>query len=82
MHTYRKRTVIVLLSLMFVFLLIAIFAFIQLNRNIPLLGLGFSYYTEDLLVLGLSILSMIKVIYEIWKVEHHHEYERRVRKSL
>ncbi|MBI2208509.1 hypothetical protein HYU50_03360 [Candidatus Woesearchaeota archaeon] len=81
MHTYRKRTINVLHSLLLVFFIILVFAYVQFKRQIPILNIGLSYQVEDVLILLLSFLSMAKVVYELYKVEHHHEYERRMKKK-
>ena len=82
MHTYRRKAVIILFSLLLVFFLIAVFSYVQLKREISILSIGLPYDVEDTIILVLSALSMLKVIHEIQKVEHHHEYERRVRKAV
>jgi hypothetical protein len=46
---------------------------------IPIFNIGLSYYVEDMLVFIFSLLSMIKIVYEIYKVEHEEEYEKRIR---
>jgi len=79
MHTYRKKAIIILLCLLFVFFLIFIFSYIQLKRRISILSLGLPYYAEDMTIILLSILSMLKVVYEIYRVEHRHEFERRIK---
>ena len=81
MHTYRKKSIVVLFYLLIVFFIISIFSYVQIRRKVPILNLGLSYYTEDILILSLSVLSMIKVVYEIYEIEHHHEYERRLKNS-
>ena len=81
MHTYRKKTIIILNSLLMVFFLIFVFGYIQLKRGVAILNIGLSYYIEDMLIILLSLLSMAKVVYELYKVEHHHEYERRMKKK-
>ena len=78
MHTYRKRTILFLLSLLLVFFTISVFAYVQFNRQIPILNMGLSYQVDDTLILFLSFLCIIRVVYELYKVEHHHEYERRI----
>ena len=81
MHTYRKKTIIILHSLLMVFFLIFVFGYIQLKRGVAILNIGLSYYIEDMLIMVLSFLSMARIVYEIHKVEHPHEYERRLKKK-
>lgn len=81
MHTYRKKTITILHSLLLLFFLIFLFGYVQLKREVAILNLGLSYYVEDMLIILLSFLSMARVVYELYKVEHHHEYERRMKKK-
>ena len=80
MHTYRKKTIVILHSLLMLFFLIFLFGYVQLKREVAILNIGLSYYAEDMLILILSFFSMVKIVYEIYNVEHHREYERRVKK--
>lgn len=82
MHTYRRKTIGVLLILLTLFFLASIFAYAQYKRKIPILNIGLSYAEEDLIVLALSIASILRVAYELFKVEHHHEYERRLKRYV
>ena len=80
MHTYRKKTIIILHSLLLVFFLIFLFGYVQLKREVAILNIGLSYYVEDMLILILSFFSMVKIVYELYNIEHHHEYESRMKK--
>ncbi|MBW2976800.1 hypothetical protein KY347_05125 [Candidatus Woesearchaeota archaeon] len=82
MHTYRKKTITVLFSLLIVFLLIFTFSYIQLKRKIAVFSIGLPYYTENMLVLVLSAVSVLRVVYEIYRVEHPYIYERRLKKAM
>ena len=81
MHTYRKKTVVILNFLLFLFFLAFVFGYIQLKRQVAILNIGLSYYVEDMLILILSFFSMVKIVYELYNIEHHHEYERRMKKK-
>jgi len=81
MHTYRKKTVVILNSLLFLFFLVFVFGYVQLKRHVAILNIGLSYYIEDMIIIMLSFLSMVKVVYELYNVEHHHEYEIRLKKK-
>ena len=81
MHTYRKKTVVILNSLLFLFFLVFVFGYVQLKRHVAILNIGLSYYIEDMIIILLSFLSMVKVVYELYNVEHHHEYESRLKKK-
>jgi hypothetical protein len=79
MHTYRRRAILILHSLLLLFFIIFIFAYVQLKRDYSILNIGFSPYIENMIVIVFSFLSMVKVVFEIYRVEHHEEYEKRVR---
>ena len=79
MHTYRKKTVVILNFLLFLFFLAFVFGYIQLKRQVAILNIGLSYYVEDMLIILLSLLSMAKVVYERYKEEHHPANERRMK---
>ena len=81
MHHYRRKTIIILNSTLFLFLLAFIFGYVQLKRGVAILNIGPSYYIEDMLIMLLSLAAMVMVVYEIHKVEHHHEYERRMKRK-
>ena len=81
MHTYRKKTIVILNSLLLLFFLIFVFGYVQLKREVAVLNIGLSYYTEDMLIIILSFLSMARAVYELYNVEHHHEYESRLKKK-
>ncbi|MBU0470998.1 MAG: hypothetical protein KKF65_00095 [Nanoarchaeota archaeon] len=59
-----------LMVLLILFALIFVLALVDLKRGVPIFGTGLSYDGEDVLVMILCILSMVKVIQEIIKVEH------------
>lgn len=82
MHKYRKKALTILISLLALFALIAAYAFLQIQREIAILGIGLSYYEENLIILALAALSMIKVVYEIYQIEHHEEFEERIKTQL
>ena len=82
MHKYRRKTLRVLFFLLALFFAIALFSFIQLNRKISMLGIGLGYYTEDILIMALSVLSMLKVVHELYKVESHKEYEQSIKRKI
>jgi len=77
-HTYRNKVLVILVGLLFLFALIAFYSYIQLKRNVALMDIGLSAYEENMIIIGLSLLSMLKVVYEIWKVEHPEAYERKL----
>ena len=82
MHKYRRKTLRILFFLLALFFAIALFSFIQLNRKFSMLGIGLGYYTEDILIMALSVLSMLKVVHELYKVESHKEYEQSIKRKI
>ena len=82
MHKYRRKSLRILFFLLALFFAMAIFSFIQLNRKISMLSIGLGYYDEDILIIVLSLLSMLKVAHELYKVESHKEYERSIKKKI
>ncbi|RJQ17005.1 hypothetical protein C4573_03005 [Candidatus Woesearchaeota archaeon] len=71
LKVYRKRLLIGLMVLLVVFALFFLFSIIDLNRGIPLIGMGIPYMVENYLIIILSVLGMIKSLHELIKVEHH-----------
>ena len=82
MHTYRRKAITILVSLLVIFFLIAVFSYIQLKREVPILSIGLPYYIEDMVVLILAVLSLLKVVHEIYNIESHKEYEARIKKKI
>ena len=82
MHVYRRKAITLLLALMLTFLLVFILAFINLKKGRPLVDFGIvDYALENWIVIFLSIAAMIRVVVELYKVEHYWDYEMRVKKS-
>ena len=82
MHKYRNQVLNVLLLLLVLFSIIALYAFVHLQRKTAILNIGLDYFQENVIIIVLAILSMIKVIYEIYRIEHPSKYERRVIKQV
>ena len=78
MHLYRKKAILFLLAMIFMFLLIFLYSFIQLNRGIAVFQIGLDHYTENWIAMVLCVLGLIRVIYELYRIEHHKEYEDRI----
>lgn len=62
---HHKREVYFLIGFLIVFLIIFIIALLDIKRGAPVFGVGLSYFTEDAIILILSILAMIKVVWHI-----------------
>ena len=65
---------------MLLFFIIFVFSFYRLLNGQPVVNMGLPYYIEDYLLMGLSFLSIIKVLIEIIRVEHKEAYEGRIKK--
>ncbi|MFH1770772.1 MAG: hypothetical protein ABH828_04400 [archaeon] len=70
LKVYKKRLLVGLIVMLFLFAIIAILALLDLNKGIALFGFGFNYRFENIAVIILSLIGMFKVIHEIIKVEH------------
>lgn len=81
MHKYRKKTLLMLNSLLTTFFIIFFFGYVQMRREKAILDIGLSFYIEDMLIMVLSFIAMLMVVYEIHKVEHPHEYEKRMKRK-
>lgn len=62
---HHRREVFFLIGFLVVFFIIFIIAFLNLKRGMPVFGIGLSPVTEDLIILALSFLSIIKVLWNI-----------------
>jgi uncharacterized RDD family membrane protein YckC len=62
---HHKRELKFLISFLIVFLFIFVLALINLKRGIPLFGLGLPNMLENWIILVLSILSLIKIFWNI-----------------
>lgn len=78
MHIYRKKSLQFLIFIMLVFSAVFVYALMQYNRGIPIFRIGAGHLLENLIVMGLSIVLILKTVYEIYQIEHHHEYEKRL----
>ncbi len=76
MHYYRIRTIKLLFGLMGVFTLIFLIALYDQSKNTQILNLNLNF--ENYLVMIFCILAMLRVVYELYKVEKKQEYERRI----
>lgn len=79
MHKYRKKSIVYLLIFLILFLISFFVAYWSFKNGRSVLNLGFPYQTEDYVVMVLSVAGIIKVIYEIITIEHHREFEARVK---
>ena len=70
LKVYKRRLVLGLIALMLLFFLIFVIAFLDLNRGAGILSTKLPYKVENYGVMILSLLSIAKVIYEIYRIEH------------
>ena len=62
---HHEREIWFLLSFLVIFAIVFIVAFLNIRRGVAVLGFGMPYAVEDGIVLVLSVLAMIKVVWEI-----------------
>ena len=62
---HHKREVFFLIGFLIIFFVIFIIALMDLKRGLPVFGIGLSYFTEDAIILVLSLLAMAKVVWHI-----------------
>jgi len=78
MHDYRKKAVIFLCVLLLMFFLAFMISYIDLKSKIAVMKIGIDYKTVDISVMILSFLAMIRVIFELVKIETHEELKTRL----
>ncbi|MFH1589230.1 MAG: hypothetical protein ABIB43_01550 [archaeon] len=71
LKVYRRKLLIGLMSLLLLFALMFALALRDLNLGISLINLGFKQVINNSIVIVLSVLSMLKMVHEIWIIEHH-----------
>ncbi|NQU99022.1 hypothetical protein HQ533_06190 [Candidatus Woesearchaeota archaeon] len=67
---YKRKLLTGLMVLLVLFALIFVLALLDLKKGVPVFGTGLEYDVENVVVIILSLLSMMKVIQEIIRVEH------------
>ena len=63
-----KRTIIILIGMMFVFTVIFILAFVGLQRRESFLDLGMPVEFENWTIMLLSLASIIKIVWELYNI--------------
>jgi hypothetical protein len=66
---YRKKLIIGLLTLNLIFFVIFMLAFFNTVQGRPTINTGLPYVVENLIVMGFSVLSVINVLIELYKVK-------------
>jgi len=65
-HNYHHRNeIILMLSLLILFSLFFILALMDIHKGIPVFGIGVSHIIEDILIMVLSFLAVIKVVWHL-----------------
>lgn len=67
---------------MIISFLVFILSYISLKNKVALFQIGLDYNTLDIIVMGLSLISIIYSLYEIFKVEHAKQYEEKLGKLV
>ena len=81
-HAYRKRTVVYVLLMLGLFLVVFLYGFIKLKANESIFDSAFGYAIEDSGLMFLSLLAILKLLYELIRIESHHEYDAKLKKHL
>lgn len=58
-----------LMTLQLLFLIIFTMAFVNYAKGRPVLATGLDYVTENFIIMGFALFSMINVIYELFQVK-------------
>ncbi len=77
-HVYRKRTVLSLFALLLTYFLVFLYALYKLSKGSPVVDIGWQSAVINWLVIALSVIAIIRLVYEISRVEHAHAYEKRI----
>ena len=79
MHKYRKQAVLFLIGYLITFLLVFLWGMYNIAKGTEIIDVGLSAGIINWIIVAGSILAMIKVVWEIAKIETKHEFERRVK---
>ena len=80
MHMYRKKAVIFLMIMLLIFSSLFILSLVDLKRGRAVFQLGLGFRAENIAVMVFSLLAMVRVVIELYGIEHHHEYEARIKR--
>ena len=79
MNHYRKRTIKTLVILLLVFVAVFFTAYSQLKKGTLIFSLGMPNGIENLIVMFFSIAAIVKVVFEISRIENHKAFEQRIK---
>ncbi|MCA9477982.1 MAG: hypothetical protein KC535_02445 [Nanoarchaeota archaeon] len=68
LKVYRFKLILGLMTLQLLFLIIFTFAFVNYSQGRAVLNTGLPINTENFIIMGFSVLSMINIIYELFHV--------------
>lgn len=75
-NKYKRKSLILMTILLLIFFIVFIYSYIQSKKGVLIFNIGLSNNYENKLVMIFSFLSIIKVVYEIFKVEHKDRQKR------
>ncbi len=79
MNHYRKRTIKTLVILLLVFVAVFFAAYAQFKKGTLIFDLGMPYGLENFIVMFFSIAAIVKVVFEISRIESHKAFEQRMK---
>jgi len=79
MNHYRKRTIKILVILLLVFVAVFFVSYAQFKKGILIFDLGMPNGIENLIVMFFSIVAIVKVVFEINRIESHKAFEQRMK---
>ena len=79
MDYYRKRTIRALVVLLLVFVVVFFATYAQFKKGTLIFNLGMPYGLENIIVMFFSIAAIVKVVFEISRVESHRDFEKRIK---
>ncbi|MBW2988804.1 hypothetical protein KY358_00640 [Candidatus Woesearchaeota archaeon] len=62
---HHRREIAFLVSFLVMFFIIFAIALIDIRRGIPVFGIGIPYMAENITVLAISMIAMVKVLWHI-----------------
>ena len=79
MHYYRKRIIRALIVLLVIFVFVFFVSYAQFKKDSLIFDLGMPYGLENFIVMFFSIAAIIKVVFEISRVESNKDFKKRVK---
>jgi len=79
MNYYRKRTIKTLVILLLVFVAVFFAAYAQFKNGTLIFNLGMPNGIENLIVMFFSIAAIVKIVFEISRVESNKDFKKRVK---